>query len=45
MRASRHKLKKKLSKSERSIMQERGKEGVEARGVGVRSRADFSIPA
>ena len=45
MKAARHKLKKKLSKSERRVMQEKGKEGVEARGVGVRSRVDFSIPA
>lgn len=37
---------KKLSKKERkSLMQERGRQGAEARGCGVGSRADFSVPA
>ena len=37
---------KKLSKSEkRRQMQERGRKGAEARGVGVGSRADFTLPS
>lgn len=38
--------KKKLSKSEKKKMfQERGKQGAQARGVGVGSRREFSLPA